>query len=229
MNEQPIRKVRNYEDGQVMVHSIFSTIQGEGPFAGRPAVFLRLEGCNLRCPMCDTEYTGGWLASPLAIFSLIQEQHDAPYLVVITGGEPFRQGIGPLVEYLHHRGYTIQIETNGTLWDYSFPAERATIVCSPKTGKIAKGLKPHIHSLKYVLHKDDISEEDGLPTKVLGHPAYPHVARPSPEMVKLKNVYVQPVDENEETNPQHLKATINSAVKHGYTLCLQLHKIIGLD
>src|SRR6202012_6048960 len=57
MNEQkPIAADYN-SDGTVDVHSIFKTIQGEGPYCGERALFIRLYGCNLRCPGCDTEYT----------------------------------------------------------------------------------------------------------------------------------------------------------------------------
>ena len=53
-NGQPIEKVQRTFDGTLEVHSIFKTIQGEGPFCGTPAVFIRLAGCNLQCPWCDT-------------------------------------------------------------------------------------------------------------------------------------------------------------------------------
>ena len=55
LNTQPIEKRHHKVD--LEVHSIFYTIQGEGPFCGTPAVFIRLAGCNLQCPSCDTNYT----------------------------------------------------------------------------------------------------------------------------------------------------------------------------
>ena len=51
------KPVLNETGLSLQVNSIFYTIQGEGPFAGRPAIFIRLAGCNLQCPGCDTEYT----------------------------------------------------------------------------------------------------------------------------------------------------------------------------
>ena len=57
LNQQPLAKQHLHERGLLDLHHIFSTIQGEGPFAGVPAVFVRLFGCNLQCPMCDTDYT----------------------------------------------------------------------------------------------------------------------------------------------------------------------------
>ena len=64
-NTQPAEKQVKSSGLILAINSIFYTIQGEGPFAGSPAVFVRLAGCNLQCPMCDTEYTSrqqmGWL------------------------------------------------------------------------------------------------------------------------------------------------------------------------
>lgn len=228
MNTQPISKSNHTPDGPVLVHSIFYTIQGEGPFAGRPAVFVRLAGCNLQCPACDTEYTGGELLSPEQVIDRVHAMTTQRTLVVISGGEPFRQNIGPLVARLS-RGFDVQIETNGTLYLPGFPYDQATIVCSPKAGVIQRKLQPYIDALKYVLHADSIRPEDGLPIRALGHTAVPYVARPTAAMERLKTIYVQPIDENESENPRHLAATIKSAQDHGYTLCLQLHKIIGME
>jgi len=50
MNQQPIEKQFLHPKGDLEVHSIFLTIQGEGPFTGQRAVFVRLAGCNLQCP-----------------------------------------------------------------------------------------------------------------------------------------------------------------------------------
>ncbi|WP_404603863.1 4Fe-4S cluster-binding domain-containing protein, partial [Raoultella planticola] len=87
------------------VHSIFSTIQGEGPFCGRPAVFVRLAGCNLQCPGCDTEYTQN--RERLNYGSILQNIEERlmstssnANLIVISGGEPFRQNIAPFCDFL---------------------------------------------------------------------------------------------------------------------------------
>ena len=57
INSQAIEKSAHYTTRSYDVHSIFPTIQGEGPFVGQPAIFIRLAGCNLQCPACDTDYT----------------------------------------------------------------------------------------------------------------------------------------------------------------------------
>lgn len=233
INIQPIEKQQESGGLSLDVHSIFPTIQGEGPFAGRPAVFVRLGGCNLCCPLCDTDYTNG--RTEMGIGGIVEEVRAAaggPYairLVVITGGEPFRQNIKPLCIQLVSAGYTVQIETNGTLWIPDFPYSIVHVVCSPKTGKINAKLEPHIHAYKYVVHADQVDENDGLPLRALNHTAIPKLARPRAGF--NGPVYVQPVDvQDEMENQRHLQAAIDSVMKYpGRILCLQIHKIINME
>jgi organic radical activating enzyme len=115
---------------------IFASIEGEGINAGRPAVFIRLAGCNLSCSFCDTRYAreasetasihaGGEtseIANPVScdeIISLVTTGFDHTESVVLTGGEPLVQA--PAVRYLaaglRARGCSVQLETNGSLPD----------------------------------------------------------------------------------------------------------------
>ena len=225
MNQQPPEKQNLQSPGVLQVHSIFRTIQGEGPFTGQRAVFIRLAGCNLQCPLCDTDYTDKRKElSVMTIMDHVIAIGNPGILVVITGGEPFRQNLSWLVEALLADGYRVQIETNGTLYQ-DLPFDKITVVCSPKTGSVNKKLQPHIHSLKYVLRAGYIMA-DGLPISALDHSASPILARPWPEF--RGTVYVQPVDIPGSDNA-HLDATIASVMRNGYTLCLQTHKIIGLE
>lgn len=234
MNTQPIEKSVFHERGLVRLHSIFPTIQGEGPFAGRPAVFVRLAGCNLQCPACDTEYTEGAKdVMPEYIYDEVLKHGKIGRLVVITGGEPFRQNLTPLIKLLISRSIKVQIETNGTLapsegFDTLYPTKMVTVVCSPKAGKVNEKLQPFIGAYKYVLNADSVHKDDGLPLRALGHPANPHVARP--HLGFTGTVYLQPVDVKDPVeNQRHLDACLRSCLKYGYTLCLQLHKILGLE
>lgn len=245
--QQPTKADRS-DDGSLLVHSVFWTIQGEGPNVGKRAVFLRLAGCNLQCPGCDTEYTDG--AERLGADAIVQRVRSAhmhhtsePCLVVITGGEPFRQFLPPLINKLIGERYSVQIETNGTLGlSMSHLIREAIIrleiVCSPKAGKVHESLHDFITAYKYVVNSDDIDEMDGLPLSVLGMPARP--ARPHAGFEGT--VYVQPAEEysgdkNWENKPitrksqsgLNLKAAIDSVMRFGYTLCLQTHKIAGLE
>ncbi len=120
------------------VAEVFPSIQGEGPFIGLYSVFVRLAGCNLRCPFCDTKYALDLRAGKKLTVNQILEIVDKykPSLVVITGGEPLlqRRQLNSLVDSLLKFGYRVQIETNGTLPapTPSEPLYRVYHVVSPK-------------------------------------------------------------------------------------------------
>lgn len=96
---------------------IFYSIQGETSYSGLPCVFVRTSGCNLRCSYCDTKYAyeGGVETSVDQI--LAQVQSYGCHLVTITGGEPLvqRDEVNSLIASLLEKGYTILLETNGSL------------------------------------------------------------------------------------------------------------------
>ena len=132
------------------VKEIFYTLQGEGANAGRAAVFCRFAGCNLwsgreqdraaaDCQFCDTDFVGTD-GEGGGKFATADELADAcakvagdagATFIVLTGGEPMLQVDAALIDALHARGFTIAIETNGTL-----PVPRAIdwICVSPKAG-----------------------------------------------------------------------------------------------
>lgn len=235
VNIQPIEKLVNHEDGLIDVHSIFHTIQGEGVFCGTPAIFIRLAGCNLQCPSCDTDYTSKRERMPANIILQRCVNFATKGLIVITGGEPFRQSIGHLISVLLGFGYYVQVESNGTLppplqilWSKK-PWERkgAYIVCSPKAGRLNTILEREACAFKYVLCYNEYNKDDGLPTKVLGHSAHPQVAR---AVFRGRPVYLQPADvHDEEANWKNNQAAISSCMKHGYILQLQIHKYLDLE
>jgi organic radical activating enzyme len=239
VNTQPIEKARLNDGNHLEVHSVFNTIQGEGPFTGRQAVFVRLAGCNLQCPACDTDYTTDrWNSTPFSILQFVQEMKQAPALVVITGGEPFRQNIHPLVELLLLEGYTVQIETNGTLPPPTVgflelcslntsETNKCFVVCSPKAGKVNPVTATIVCAYKYVMAHDSVAE-DGLPLLALGHSASPHVARPHQGFKGA--IYLQPCDDKDDAvNSANLRACMNSVMLHPYALQLQVHKLIGAE
>lgn len=235
LNRQPIEKKVHREDGLVEVHSIFYTIQGEGPFCGTPSLFVRLAGCNLQCPFCDTEYTSSRMVmTPLEVVEQAQISMPKGGLVVITGGEPFRQNLTQLLWALRGAGYYIQIETNGTLPPSDFPYSQdigarngAYIVCSPKTGKVHPQVWAQACCAKYVMDADEVGV-DGLPVTALGHTANPQLARP-PILWERHMIYLQPMDEQDyEENQRNIDAVRESCMEHGYNLQLQIHKLIGV-
>jgi 7-carboxy-7-deazaguanine synthase len=100
----------------VYLIEIYKSVQGESSFAGRPCIFVRLAGCNLRCSWCDSEYTfkGGYKLSEDEVIAEIEKL--APVkLIEFTGGEPLLQEreIVPLMERLLSDGYELMIETSG--------------------------------------------------------------------------------------------------------------------
>ncbi len=98
------------------VNEIFASIQGESSHAGRPCVFIRLTGCNLRCSYCDTRYAyeEGTRQEIAAIETKVRS-YGYP-LLEVTGGEPLLQpGTPELVRRLLDGGYTVLLETNGSL------------------------------------------------------------------------------------------------------------------
>ena len=108
------------------VSEIFSSVQGEGPSAGAPSVFVRLAQCNLHCRWCDTKYTWDWSAyrfeDEVQVESVVAVARRVSALsgerLVVTGGEPLLQG-DALVELFRlvdaERRLAIEVETNGTI------------------------------------------------------------------------------------------------------------------
>ena len=134
------------------------------------------------------------------------------------------------------RGHMVHIESNGTLSNpdlfhtevfQAFETGAIAIVCSPKTETIHKDLTKFIKAFKYVLNYDSIDPADGLPRTVLENGTLP-VAKPF--NVLPENVYLQPAETNDpDRNKKNLDACIHSCMKFGYTLSLQIHKLVGLE
>ena len=235
--QKPEGAVRN--DGLTLdLHSVFPTIQGEGPFTGQRAVFVRLAGCNLQCPGCDTEYTRGRRVEPIAhiveeVTQAVGHHPTTGYLVVITGGEPLRQPIGPLVQCLLMLRFRVQIESNGMYEPdpalasllLSCSTSILCLVVSPKTAKIHPANYMGATVFKYVLDALYV-DTDGLPIYALGHEAGKGVARPRPGAP----VYLTPYDDPDDPNcvATNVKAVVRSAMEHGYIAGIQLHKFLNL-
>lgn len=102
------------------VSQIFTSVQGEGVLAGVPTIFFRLQGCDLGCSYCDTQYAQSSVEGQnMHVFEAaveIAKQSDKVDWVCITGGEPLLQEgeVGQLVQALKAATFKIEIETNGT-------------------------------------------------------------------------------------------------------------------
>ncbi len=117
------------KDPSLLVTETFSSIQGEGVWAGWPCFFIRLTGCNLRCTYCDTRYAyeGG---REYTIYELVSLWRDSGLkLVQITGGEPLlQQGTIPLMESLVLHKAKVLLETNGSLSLHNVPSPVIKVV-----------------------------------------------------------------------------------------------------
>ncbi len=103
-------------ESSLVVNEIFFSIQGESTMAGRPCVFVRLTGCNLRCSYCDTEYAFHE-GRRMTIAEIVEQvKAHGSNLVEITGGEPLLQeGVHGLIEQLLADGLEVMIETSGSI------------------------------------------------------------------------------------------------------------------
>jgi len=118
---------------ELRVSEVFESIQGEGPSAGAPSIFLRLATCNLRCSWCDTKYTWDWSTfryedevRHLGV-GVVAERLNQSGLrrLVITGGEPLLQQreLATLLDVIAS-GFYVEVETNGTVSPDPALAER---------------------------------------------------------------------------------------------------------
>ena len=196
------------------VVDIFLTIQGEGPFCGIPAVFIRLGGCNLQCQFCDTEFSD---FHKLSLDKIIEEtvsltKNNKTSLVVITGGEPLRQPIEKLCSTLIRNYFKIQIETNGTIFR-KLP-EPVEIVCSPKIANKQYNITPELKN--YADYFKFLVSAKGKYSTI-------------PIIETNKPVYIQPIDEySKRKNKYNINYALHIVQKHNYILSLQTHKIMGI-
>ena len=204
------------------VKEIFYTLQGEGTNAGRAAVFCRFAGCNLwsgreqdradaRCRFCDTDFVGtdgeggGRFATAeelaeACVEAAVCSRRD---LVVLTGGEPMLQVDDALIKALHARGFTIAIETNGTL---PVPHAIDWICVSPKAGTELKQRSGDELKLVYPQEGLDPADLEGL--------AFTHR-------------FLQPMDGPDQARNTALSVAYCKAHPN-WRLSLQTHKLLGI-
>ena len=110
------------------VVEIFYSVQGEGYHSGIPHVFVRFGTCNLRCSWCDTDFDTYEEMKAVDILGEILQYNCNR--VIFTGGEPMLHDLWPLHRLLKRRGFSLSVETNGTI---SIPEGLIDWICvSPK-------------------------------------------------------------------------------------------------
>ncbi|MDG1437189.1 MAG: 7-carboxy-7-deazaguanine synthase QueE [Rickettsiaceae bacterium] len=224
LGDNPKRPPVKGDGTTLFVKSIFKTLQGEGPHAGVPAIFIRLGGCNLACSFCDTEFEDYQELSVPEIVKTIEDLSLNPSgnrsvgLVVVTGGEPFRQPINAFCQKLLDCGFAVQIETNGTL--YREIPDQVDVICSPKVSNakylsVREELLPRITALKFLIS-----------TNIKDYASVPELGQTKYNIP----VYVQAMDEYEEDiNLANQKMAVDMAINNNYKLSYQVHKRLGIE
>lgn len=184
---------------------IFESLQGEGRNTGRPCVFVRFAGCNLKCPWCDTDVTKRFSAS---LDELLAElgQYKAKS-VILTGGEPTMQKEVPeLVAALKKAGYWIGVETNGTN-DADWLGFVDYVACSPKRGASVR-----------LVEADEVRV-------VAEDEATADFCRKVRRQIAATDYYVSPCDHDGQIDFATAKSVLSQLA--GWSLSVQLHKILG--
>jgi 7-carboxy-7-deazaguanine synthase len=194
---------------------IFYSLQGEGPFLGRPAVFIRLSGCvHPYCDFCDTPEALGQ-GTPMTLKTIMHKVRSYKCsLVVITGGEPFlqwKQGLLQLSRLLSEQGMSIHYETSGRA---GIPENvRGIVVLSPKPGQWPS---PKILSKAHFL-KPLIGDDRELTLQQIRHSGFP----PS-------HVWLMPLGRTREEQIIQMPMVWDLCVRYGYCMSPRLH-ILAYD
>jgi len=219
------------------VNELFQTIQGEGFYTGVPAVFVRLQGCDVGCAWCDTKHT--WEIEPekqtdlilltdrsnesarwsgvnaQQIINEIKRLGYSANLIVITGGEPCMYDLRELTHLLHEFGFKTQIETSGT-----YPVlvdDNSWVTVSPKINMRAKKevLLSALERANEIKHpvgtEKDIDQLDALLQPV--------------KSLHKKTICLQPIS-------QKVKATtlcMETCIERNWRLSVQVHKYLDID
>jgi len=145
----------------MFITEIFKSIQGEGTRAGRPCIFVRLTGCNLRCTWCDTTYAfhGGQKMSVAEAVERVEALRGSAVggpLVELTGGEPLlQQDIYPLAERLLAAGYVVLIETSGERFIGQLP-EAVIKIVDVKCPDSGEPETFDVRNLKELTNRDEV-------------------------------------------------------------------------
>ena len=221
---------------QLSINEVFETIQGEGFHTGVPSIFVRLQGCPVGCPWCDTKHTwtldDAFLTTADKVLTKTQESEaffnaDATALlaeferlqytakhVVITGGEPCMYDLTELTGVLQAQGFSTQIETSGT---YEICCHKDTwVTVSPKVD-----MKGGMDVLTSALQRAD----------EIKHPVamQKHVDELDALLSRLDNppklVCLQPISQQQRATDLAIK----TCIERNWRLSLQTHKYIGIE
>lgn len=189
------------------INEIFYSLQGEGRWAGRAAIFIRFSGCNLACPFCDTNFKDYKLITLSEIIDKVKRWNKCKF-IVITGGEPTLQVENNLIDALHNEGYYVAMETNGTR---DVPSHVDWVTVSPKQSYVENGNV-------WVTEADEV--------KVV----YDGEHDPKDFGISAKEYYIQPCDTGNATRNKEIIKKCIAFVEDNpqWKLSLQQQKIINV-
>ncbi|HSQ54245.1 MAG TPA: radical SAM protein, partial [Gemmata sp.] len=146
-----VELLRDVAPGELLIHEIYRSVQGESTFAGLPCVFVRLAVCSQRCAWCDTPHAfNQGERMPRAAVLAKALAYDCP-LVEITGGEPLLQAdVFPFMAELADAGKTVLLETSGA-HDVSAVDRRVHVILDlkcPDSGESHRNLWSNLDALK---------------------------------------------------------------------------------
>jgi len=213
--------MRHHEAGLYHVNEVFGSVQGEGLHAGLAHLFVRFAGCNLACSKdspqgfdCDSEFTSGRELSLAELLHEVAEERQRLggriEWVCLTGGEPALQVDRRLLDGLHALGFSVAIETNGTVALVDEAGEALPIdwiTVSPKTAEHSIR-QTRAHEAKYVR-----AYGQGLPkTQILA-----------------EHYLISPAFDGPELDPRAVHWCLGLITENpSWRLSLQTHKWIGV-
>lgn len=222
---------------ELKINEMFETIQGEGVHTGVPAIFVRLQGCPVGCPWCDTKHTWTidesmlvdsqsvmqksqenehhFASTPESILTLFDEEGYNAKHVVLTGGEPCMYDLRPLTQILHEAGYSTQIETSGTFTVLCHDDTWVTV--SPKVNmkggfEVLSQALERANEIKHpIAMQKHVEELDELLTVL-------------PKSHKVE-ICLQPISQQQRATDLAIK----TCIQRNWRLSLQTHKYIGIE
>ncbi|MAD53973.1 7-carboxy-7-deazaguanine synthase QueE [Idiomarina sp. UBA3162] len=219
------------------INEIFETLQGEGTFTGVPSIFIRLQGCPVGCPWCDTQHTwdvkqedqvsvatmmakstatSEWAEmSSTDIVELIKQRGYRAKHIVITGGEPAMYDLRALGEALEAHGMRLQIETSGT---YELLITASTwVTVSPKLDMPGG----------YLVRSDCLSRADEIKHPVAMQKHIDALDRLLQGQTLKSDVVIclQPISQR----PRATELAMKTCIERNWRLSVQMHKYLNIE
>ncbi|WP_343152508.1 7-carboxy-7-deazaguanine synthase QueE [Buchnera aphidicola] len=215
------------------INEMYETIQGEGFYAGQPSIFIRIQGCPIRCSWCDTKHTWKLLnenqVEPKNIINKKKSTKNWAFLntfeiiyfikkynwkakhIVITGGEPCVFNLKILTKELEKKGYSCQIETSGTHTIYC--SKKTWVTVSPKITigkKIVNSAIFRANEIKYAI----LNNSDVIKLKIF--------LKSMKKNIRSKLIFLQPINQDKKATDLCIKLCLIN----NWRLSIQIQKYL---